>query len=293
MVKQSPFTETSSCSPDDPIQAFARSMTPVRRIGRSPLSAAALAQIVAAVAALTVARAGAGILSPPVLLGLALAVQIAVALLISRYARLPVWWQWIAVLFPVAVCLTLSVPGLPAWPFGLAFLVLALLFSNTAKERVPLYLSNRKTAEALIALMEEKGGRRFLDIGSGLGGVVRAVDGNGRSASGVETAPLVWAVSAFMSKLSGRGRILRQDLWKTDLSQEDVVYAFLSPEPMEALWEKARQEMKPGSLLVSNSFAVPGVEPDEVWEIGDSRSTRLLIYAINGDRGQTRGDGSD
>jgi hypothetical protein len=255
-------------------------MTLVRRIGRSPLVAAALAQIVAAAAALTVVRTGAGLLPQRVLLGLALSVQIALALLVSRYAKLPVWWQWIAVIFPLAVCVTLAMPGLPAWPFGLAFLILALLFSNTARDRVPLYLSNRKTAEALVALMRDKGGRRFLDIGSGFGGVVRALDGEGRRARGVETAPLVWLVSAVLSALSGRGRILRQDLWKTDLSQEDVVYAFLSPEPMAAVWSKARQQMRPGSCLVSNSFAVPGIEPDEVWEISDRRSTRLFVYTI-------------
>jgi hypothetical protein len=41
-------------------------------------------------------------------------------------------------------------------------------------------------------------------------------------------------------------------------SGHNVVYAFLSPAPMAALWEKVRQEMPPGSLFISNSFAVPG-----------------------------------
>ena len=65
------------------------------------------------------------------------------------------------------------------------------------------------------------------------------------------------------------------DFWKTDLSEFDVVYAFLSPVPMPALWEKARLEMRKGSLLVSNSFIVPNVKPKRVVEVGDRRKTRL------------------
>ena len=39
--------------------------------------------------------------------------------------------------------------------------------------------------------------------------------------------------------------------------------------------------MKPGSLLVSNSFAVPGVEATEIWELADRRKTRLYLYEMN------------
>jgi hypothetical protein len=113
-----------------------------------------------------------------------------------------------------------------------------------------------------------------------MGGVVRALDGEGRAARGVETAPMVWLLSALMSRLTGRGRILRQDIWSTDLSGEDLVYAFLSTEPMPALFDKARAEMKPGSLLVSNSFPVPSIDADEVWELSDRRRTKLYLYEI-------------
>lgn len=253
---------------------------------RVPVLAAGLAQVLAAAVGLAVTASLSGTLEPGLLKGLALVVQCAAAFALTRLFRLPAWWLWIAVLFPVALHLALSLGDLPAWPFGLAFVVLALVFSNTARERVPLYLTNRATAEALGALMAEKKATRIIDLGSGLGGVVRALDGGGRIARGVETAPLSWLVSWCLSNLSGRGTILRQDLWSTDLSQEDIVYAFLSPEPMPQLWEKARREMKAGSHLVSNSFAVPGVEPDEVWELSDRRRTHLFIYKIKGNQAE-------
>jgi hypothetical protein len=93
---------------------------------------------------------------------------------------------------------------------------------------------------------------------------------------------MVWLVSTLLSKLTRRGKILRQDIWSTDLGREDLVYAFLSTEPMAALYQKAKAEMKPGSLLVSNSFPAPDVEPDEVWELPDRRRTKLFLYEMKG-----------
>jgi hypothetical protein len=67
-------------------------------------------------------------------------------------------------------------------------------------------------------------------------------------------------------------------MWNIDLSEFDVVYAFLSPAPMERLFEKVRREMKPGSIFISNSFMVPGESPTETVEISDRRQTKLLIW---------------
>jgi hypothetical protein len=49
---------------------------------------------------------------------------------------------------------------------------------------------------------------------------------------------------------------------------------------MPALWEKARREMRAGSLLVSNTFVVPGVAPDRVIEVDDTRGSRLLVWQM-------------
>jgi hypothetical protein len=42
------------------------------------------------------------------------------------------------------------------------------------------------------------------------------------------------------------------------------VFAYLSPAAMPALWQKARREMRPGSLLLSHEFPIPGKEADLV-----------------------------
>tara|TARA_R110002020_G_scaffold34066_26_gene103750 strand:- start:22042 stop:22806 length:765 start_codon:yes stop_codon:yes gene_type:complete len=247
-----------------------------------PIIGAVIAQLVAGAVLIAIRLAFAGVIDAALLFWAGLAIQCVAAAMVTRMLGLPVWWVWIGLGFPVALALGLNAGEMPAWPFGAAFVLLYLFFSNTARERVPLYLSNSQTAEALVSLMRQRGAIRFTDLGSGLGGVVRRLDGDGRVARGVESAPMVWLISLLLSKISGRGRISRQDIWAADIAGEDIVYAFLSPEPMPALYQKARREMKPGSLLVSNSFAVADVAADEVWELPDRRNTRLFLYEIRG-----------
>jgi hypothetical protein len=59
-----------------------------------------------------------------------------------------------------------------------------------------------------------------------------------------------------------------------------MVYAFLSPEPMSALWAKANKEMKPGRRFISHSFAVPGVPPDRELPVAGRSGARLLVWKV-------------
>lgn len=194
--------------------------------------------------------------------------------------KLPKWFFLISILFPVLIVLAFNYLHVHSSIYGLLFLFFALTFSHTLKERVPLYLTNKKTHEALRNIIAERKAKSFLDLGSGLGGVVRAVAGTNLNSVGVESAPLLWGLSAFISMIFFQGKILRKNIWDTNLSDYELVYAFLSPAIMSKLYLKVKKEMKPGSLFVSNSFAVEGIEAIEIWELSDQRKTRLYFYKI-------------
>ena len=88
--------------------------------------------------------------------------------------------------------------------------------------------------------------------------------------TGIEIAPLPWLVSRLRAALAGnRCRFVRGDYLLLDFGDYDVVFAYLSPAAMEALWHKARAEMKPGTLLLSYEFHIPGTTPDVVVEPED------------------------
>jgi SAM-dependent methyltransferase len=106
-----------------------------------------------------------------------------------------------------------------------------------------------------------------VDIGSGLGGLLIELARTRPEGSytGIEIAPLPWLVSrtrAAIAKLSVD--FLRGDYESLDLGEYDMVFAYLSPAAMPALWVKAKQEMQPGSFLLSLEFPVPGIPPDRV-----------------------------
>jgi hypothetical protein len=69
-------------------------------------------------------------------------------------------------------------------------------------------------------------------------------------------------------------------LWDCDLSQYDVVFAYLSPVPMDELWNKARQEMRSGSLFISNTFAVHDHPPQESITVDDLHHSTLYIWRM-------------
>lgn len=204
------------------------------------------------------------------------------AVLVKKIFRLPHWLMTIAILLPPLFYIAFHYFSDSTSLYGVAFIILALTFSHTLKERVPLYLTNTTTASALNSLIEKRGAKKVMDLGSGLGGVVRSMSSKNVQSVGVESAPALWATSSILSFFSRKGKIIRRNIWKTNLSDCDLVYAFLSPAIMEELWNKVQKEMRPGSIFISNSFIVPNknIRPSEILTLEDSRKTKLFLYEI-------------
>jgi len=219
-------------------------------------------------------------IAPPYPYWLLVLIQASVAAGVSCKLGLPCWWRWIQFLLPVALYAAVLIEFNPLWALAI-FILIWLVFANTFKERVPLYLTNETTREALKTLVKRQRNIRFLDLGCGLGGNVAFMSQQKAviESHGVETAPVPYIVSKWLTTFRG-GQTFAMDMWKTELAYYDVVYAFLSPEPMIKLWQKVKDEMRPGSMFVSNSFAVPDVEPSEIWELSDDRKTILYIYRL-------------
>lgn len=205
----------------------------------------------------------------------------AIALLLARLSHQPIWWLWIHAFFvPAAWAVSrLDIP--PGW-FLLGFIALLLFFRGAASGRIPLYLSNAATVDALGDIFRQHGGLRFVDLGGGIASTLvrlaRALPD--REFTGVENAPASWAIGRIRTRGIANIRWRHGNLWDHPLADVDGVYAFLSPAPMAALWQKVLREMKPGSLFVSNSFAIPDVLPTEIIQLSDARQTQLYCYRV-------------
>ena len=177
---------------------------------------------------------------------------------------------------------------LPGWVWAAAFALSLLLFGGgLTGRRAPLFLTQARALDALLACLPEDLDGSCLDVGAGLGSFQRQVAPLRPRLHfrGIERAPLTCLVGHLCCRLSDCGTIALGDLWQTDLAPHAVVYAFLSPEAMPALWQKARREMQPGSLLLVNAFAVPDVMPDQAERYGDADSDVVYAYRLPGPRG--------
>ncbi|KUJ72903.1 hypothetical protein [Thiomicrospira sp. WB1] len=218
------------------------------------------------------------LIDPPYEWSVLIWIQGALAWGVTRLFGLPRWWGPIQLLLPVGLYFGANWSLSPWWALG-AFALIYLFFANALTERVPLYLTNSLTRRALVDLVRPIPSVRFMDLGCGFGANVVAMsrEHNVIESQGVETAPIPFAVSWARSRIQG-GQVFARNLWHLDLSRYNVVYAFLSPEPMPGLWLKVVQEMPEQSVFVSNSFAVPDVAPDEVLTLSDRRQTQLFVY---------------
>ncbi len=191
----------------------------------------------------------------------------------------PAWWWALHLGFLPAVWLALHL-ALPAWLYFIAFALLLVFFWSTARTRVPLYLSDRKAWQALTPLLPTDRPFRFIDVGSGLGDVLFYLEPRfplGRF-EGTEIAPAPWLISRVRA-LWRRSRVVlqRRDYARFDLGEYDVVFAFLSPAAMPALWTQAQAQMRAESWFVSLSFDVAGQPPDQT--IALAEGARHTLYA--------------
>jgi hypothetical protein len=201
-----------------------------------------------------------------------------VAAMIAIRQHTPRWWLAIHLGFAPLAVIVHGLDIAPGW-FLAAFVLLLLVFGRTDRSRVPLYLTNRPTAAALLKLLPATP-CRVIDLGCGDGGLLRHLARARADCRfiGIEHAPLTWLVARLRNLRLDNVQVRRGDFWSEPLGGHDLVYAFLSPAPMPRLWAKACAEMAPDALLVSNSFAVPGIAPTAAIAVNDRRATRLYLY---------------
>jgi hypothetical protein len=257
----------------------APSAAPARQRRWPPIVIALLMQVAGAALTVGVAYllAPSGIVLRPIV---AAGITGVLAALLGHLAGLDPWWRWIQLLFVPGAVLASSA-ALPRWVWIALFAVLAVTYWTTFRTQVPLYLSSRKVRAALVPLLP-RGSFTFMDVGSGLGGVLTdlASERPDGQYHGIESAPVPWLLSWLRIRLGLRRNCHAHwgSLWNSDLSGYDVVFAYLSPVPMAALWDKVQREMRPGTTFISNTFEVSARAPDQQVQVDDLHHSTLFVW---------------
>lgn len=211
-----------------------------------------------------------------------LAVHLLLVSILAKWAQMPIWWRWIHLAFPIAV-MFMQLVALPATVYLAGFIITLALYWSVHNTRVPFYPSFPATWRAMHRILEQHADNtplHVLDIGSGIGDMAMflAKQRVHDTVAGIEIAPLPWAISAIRAILSGTSvRFTLGDYRHLDFATLDVVFAYLSPAVMQAVWHKVAQEMRPGCLFVSSEFPVPGVTADHII-FPSPQSPALYVY---------------
>ena len=128
----------------------------------------------------------------------------------------------------------------------------------------------------------------LIDLGSGDGRIVlTAAKVFGARGFGVEIKEDLVKRASEAAKTQGladRVKFLKQDLFKTDISQASVITMYLLPDTVNLLKDKFMSELRPGTRIVSHDYPLTGWLPEKWWQmdledkVQISGVTTTLIY---------------
>lgn len=176
--------------------------------------------------------------------------QASIASLVAVFCRLDWWWWLIQFFFPIAI-VALLVAAFPPPYYLIAFIFLTLLFWSTFRTQVPYYPS-KASLLPFVAAQLPINSHRFIDVGSGLGGLLikLATLRPDCHFEGVEIAPLPWLISCLKARLARVSiNLMLRDYARLNFAYYDVVFAYLSPAAMPALWEKGESRNACGNAF--------------------------------------------
>lgn len=206
--------------------------------------------------------------------------QSAIAVALCSVAKMAVWWRWIHGVFPLAMYV-MALFSVPNEVYLIGFLITLSVFWTTFRSQVPFFPSRPIVREKVAELLPKNQVARMIDIGSGLGDLSMyiAKEKQNSRVEGIEIAPMPWLISVIRAKLKRSSAYFRLGDYHTlDFGQYELVFAYLSPAAMPALWKKAYQEMQTGSFLVSYEFEIPNVPPH--FTIKDSSHPTIYVWKM-------------
>ncbi len=204
----------------------------------------------------------------------------AVAFLISRALKVSLPWQLLNLALPSAVFCYESA-SLPGWLLPTAAVLALVIYLPTFWTHVPFYPTSPQMYQEVLRRLPNDRPFRFIDLGSGYGSMLLFLARERPQGSfvGAEIAPLPFIVSKLRSIGRPNVAFTAQSFWQIDFSAFDILYAFLSPTPMEKLWEKVRKEVRPGTYFMTNTFKVPAPCQEQV-QVSDERNCTLFVHRL-------------
>ncbi len=157
----------------------------------------------------------------------------------------------------------------------LEVLIVLLWFYYTKFFGAQFLPSQMNTVDKMLEMANIKKNDVLYDLGSGDGRIlIRAAKKYRIKVVGIEIDPLRVLISRLLSLLNKTNKnvkVIRDNFFKANFKDADIVTIFLLPETLDKLKNKFEKELKRGSRIVTNSFKINGWKPGKV-------NDKLKIY---------------
>jgi len=184
---------------------------------------------------------------------------------------------------------TATDPAVIVLELGLIALTLAVAVSiawGTFRTGISPMPSSRRARKAMLLRLPRDLRGRVYDLGSGWGGLAIAIArAHPRSeviGYEISTVPVLCArVFARLLRVDNV-RFERRDFFASDYRDAAAIVTYLFPDGMAKLCMKLEEELPVGTPVISNTFRVPGWEPERTTTMRDFHRTRIYAYRAPG-----------
>lgn len=169
--------------------------------------------------------------------------------------------------------------------FLLLILLLLVLLVTSVRYGIPPTPSSKAARRKIHQLIKEHNpSGAILELGSGFGTLALQTGKTFSRATvtGIEISFIPFVVSKLLHLFPGAKnvRFIYGDLFSYDLAGADIIVCYLYRDAMRRLEEKIRNEARPGTIVISNTFGMPGFQPDRVIHMLDTFNTKLYLYRL-------------
>lgn len=144
--------------------------------------------------------------------------------------------------------------------------------------------SSGKARNAILGLIPSDFKGNISELGSGWGKLAFSLaEAYPHSiVHGYETSPVPFFWSEICLKIFPRKNLMfhRQDFFQASLEDTQLVVCYLYPKAMQKLRQKFEGELKKGSFVISNTFAIPEWTPFQTVTLKDIYRTSIYLYKI-------------
>ena len=173
------------------------------------------------------------------------------------------------------------------WAGGL-FVMVSILVGVLRTGISPMPSSRRAVQQVLQLVVPHRSGSIY-ELGAGWGSLAiplaKAFPDRRIIAYELSTIPWLFLWLRVRVSVLKNIEVVRRDFFRDDLGSAGVVVCYLYPGSMVRLSTKLQSELSPGTVVVSNTFALPGWAVEQQSQLKDLYRTKIYRFVVDKDSG--------